>query len=91
MTLESTLLYEVSEITQTGDVSNQRDFDFVKPKVDFRFDVTPTLQLRGTVEKVVDQLSFSDFVATNDQQDNDADTLAGNARVTAAVELALHF
>jgi len=81
MTLESTLLYESSEITQTGDVSNQRDFDFVKPKLDFRFDVTPTLQLRGTVEKVVDQLSFSDFVATNDQQDNDSDTLAGNAQL----------
>ncbi|MCB1672819.1 MAG: TonB-dependent receptor, partial [Pseudomonadales bacterium] len=81
MTLESTLLYEVSEITQTGDVHNQRDFDFIKPKLDFRFDVTPTWQLRGTVEKVVDQLSFSDFVASNDEQDNDANTMAGNAQL----------
>lgn len=81
MTLESTLLYEVSEITQTGDVYNQRDFDFIKPKVDFRFNVTPTWQLRGTVEKVVNQLSFSDFVASNDDQDNDSNTLAGNAQL----------
>ncbi len=81
MTLESTLLYEVSEITQTGDVHNQRDFDFIKPKLDYRFDVTPTWQLRGTIEKVVDQLSFSDFVASNDEQDNDANTMAGNAQL----------
>ncbi|MEX2131979.1 MAG: TonB-dependent receptor, partial [Pseudohongiellaceae bacterium] len=79
MSLETTLLYESSEITQTGDVSNKRDFDFVKPKVDFRFDVTPGLQLRGTIEKVVNQLSFADFVAANDDQDIDADTQAGNA------------
>ncbi|PCJ27963.1 MAG: hypothetical protein COA96_02025 [SAR86 cluster bacterium] len=78
MSLESTLLYELSEISQSGDVSKKRDFDFVKPKVDFRYDLTPQLQLRGSIEKVVRQLSFNDFVATNDEQDNDATTLAGN-------------
>ncbi|MCB1671846.1 MAG: TonB-dependent receptor [Gammaproteobacteria bacterium] len=81
LTLESTLLYETSEITQTGDVHNQRDFDFIKPKVELRYDVTPQLQLRGTVEKVVNQLSFADFVAANDEQDNDSNTLAGNAQL----------
>ncbi len=78
---ETTLLYETSEITQSGDVSNQRDFDFVKPKIDVRFDVTPVLQLRGTIEKMVNQLSFADFVAANDDQDNDASTQAGNAQL----------
>ena len=81
MTLESTLLYETSEITQSGDSTNQRDFNFIKPKVDFRFDVTPTWQLRGTIEKVVDQLSFSDFVASNDDQDNDTNIFAGNTQL----------
>lgn len=81
MSLESTLLYETSQITQTGDVYNQRDFSFVKPKVDFRFDVTPLLQLRGTIEKVVNQLSFADFVASNDEQDIDSNTQAGNAEL----------
>lgn len=76
--LESTLLYEVSEISQSGDVSRKRDFDFVKPKVDLRYNLTPQLQLRGSIEKVVQQLRFSDFVAVNDDQDNDSDTLAGN-------------
>ncbi|MBL4580623.1 MAG: TonB-dependent receptor [Gammaproteobacteria bacterium] len=79
MSLESTLLYETSEISQSGDVSNTRDFDFVKPKIDFRYNLTPSLQLRGGIEKIVNQLSFADFVAVNDEEDNDAATLAGNA------------
>lgn len=79
MSLESTLIYETSEISQTGDVSNKRDFDFVKPKVDFRYNLTPSLQLRGGIEKIVNQLSFTDFVAENDSEDNDTTTQAGNA------------
>ena len=79
MSLESTLVYETSEISQTGDVTRERDFDFIKPKVDFRYDMTPTLQLRGTIERLVNQLNFSDFVAANDDQDNDRNTVAGNA------------
>jgi len=81
MSLESTLLYEYSEIEQKGDVYNKRDFDFIKPKVDFRFDVTPALQLRGSVEKVVNQLRFSDFVAATDDQDEDSNTFAGNSNL----------
>lgn len=79
LTLETSLVYETSEITQSGDVSRKRDFDFVKPKVDLRYDITPTFQVRGTIERIVNQLSFSDFVAANDEQDNDSNTLGGNA------------
>lgn len=81
MTLESSLVYEMSEITQTGDVYNQRDFAFLKPKVDFRFDVTPTFQLTWSAEKVVQQLNFSDFVAASDNRDNDLNTQAGNSNL----------
>lgn len=77
-TLESTLVYETSQITQTGDSFNQRDFQFIKPKVDLRYNVTPSIQLRGTLERIVNQLSFSDFVASNDQTDEDANVVAGN-------------
>ena len=76
--VESTLLYELSQISQSGDVNRKRDFDFIKPKVDLRYNVTPQLQLRGSIEKVVQQLRFSDFVAVNDSQDNDSLTLSGN-------------
>lgn len=81
MSLESTLLYETSEIEQKGDFNNKRDFDFVKPKVDFRYDLTPTLQLRGSIEKVVNQLRFNDFVASTDSQDEDSNTVAGNVNL----------
>jgi len=78
MSLETSLLYEASEITQSGDVSKQRDFSFFKPKVDFRYDLTPAIQLRGSIEKVVEQLSFNDFVAATDNRDEDSNIQAGN-------------
>lgn len=58
MSLESHLLYEYSEIAQRGDISRKRDFDFIKPKVDLRYDLTPSMQVRGSIEKVVRQLRF---------------------------------
>lgn len=81
MSLESTLKYESSEIEQSGDVFNKRDFDFLKPKLDYRFNITPALQLRGTLEKTVSQLSFRDFVAASDFNDNDSNVLAGNSQL----------
>jgi outer membrane receptor for ferrienterochelin and colicins len=81
MSLETSVLYEYSEIEQSGDVSKKRDFNFVKPKIDFRYDLTPQLQLRGTIEKVVEQLTFSDFVAVSDDQDEDSNFQAGNANL----------
>ena len=53
MSLESTLLFEDSTIKQSGDISLTRDFDFVRPKIDYRFDITPSLQFRTTIEKDV--------------------------------------
>jgi len=81
MTLESSLIYEMSEITQTGDVNNKRDFDFWKPKVDWRFDIRQGLQMRATATKSVRQLSFSDFVASSDNRDDDSTTMAGNSEL----------
>lgn len=78
MALESSLIFEGSTIKQSGDVSRSRDFEFIKPKIDYRFDITPSLQLRAGVEKDVDQLSFSDFSATIDSSDEDKNTQAGN-------------
>ncbi|HJN50736.1 MAG: TonB-dependent receptor [Pseudomonadales bacterium] len=78
MSLESTLLVESSEIEQSGDVSSKRDFDFIRPKLDYRFDITPSVQLRATIAKDVSQLSFSDFVASSEVQDDDQDAVSGN-------------
>ncbi|MCB1666309.1 MAG: TonB-dependent receptor, partial [Pseudomonadales bacterium] len=81
MSLESTLLYETSTIEQTGDVRNKRDFDFVRPKVDYRFDITPSLQFRASIEKDVAQLSFADFTASVAGGDDDQNALAGNPQL----------
>lgn len=91
ISLESTLVWETSEITQTGDLYNQRDFQFLKPKVDARFNITNTFQLRAMVEKSVRQLSFSDFVAATDNSDNDSNTQAGNANLEPETFLTADF
>ena len=82
MSLESSLIIETSTMEQSGDVSNKRDFNFVKPKLDYRFDITPSLQLRAGLEKDVSQLSFSDFSASVDGSDEDQDTQAGNPEIS---------
>jgi len=81
MSLESTLLFETSTIEQTGDVRNKRDFDFVRPKIDYRFDITPSIQFRASVEKDVAQLSFGDFTASVAGGDDDQNALAGNPQL----------
>lgn len=78
MTVESSLLYEVSTISQQADRNTDRDFDFIKPKMDLRFNLSRTLQLRGTIERQVAQLSFADFSANSNNRDLEQDTLAGN-------------
>jgi hypothetical protein len=82
MTLETSLVYETSEITQTGDFRNQRNFEFFKPKLDYRYDLTPSIQIRAVVEKFVRQLSFADFVAATENEDTDSNTQAGNVNLS---------
>lgn len=81
MSLESSVVYESSTIEQSGDVNNSRDFAFVKPSLDYRFDITPSLQLRAGVRKDVEQLSFSDFSASVDGSDEEQNTQAGNPEI----------
>lgn len=78
LSLETSLVVEFSEISQSGDVNNTRDFQFLKPKWDLRYDISSSFQLRGTVDKFVSQLSFADFSANVNTRDDDQDTIAGN-------------
>ena len=78
MSLESSLVAEWSEITQSGDLSNKRDFNFVKPKFDFRYNISNSLQAKASLEKAVGQLSFGDFSRNTNDRDDDQDTRAGN-------------
>ena len=87
MSLESTLLYEISTIEQSGTASRSRDFDFIRPKLDYRFDINKALQLRATAERQVSQLSFSSFTASTNNSDNEKDTEAGNPDLTQEIEM----
>ncbi|MBT8145695.1 MAG: TonB-dependent receptor [Gammaproteobacteria bacterium] len=78
MSLESSLVYETSEISQSGQTDKTRDFQFWRPSVDFRFNITDNFQFRASAERSISQLSFSNFAATANNDDRDQDTNAGN-------------
>ncbi len=76
--LESSIVYETSTIFQTGVVSKERDFQFWRPSFDFRYNFADNFRFRGTIQREVDQLSFSSFAATTNEEDRDIDALGGN-------------
>lgn len=76
--LETSVVFETSEIAQTGVVRKTRDFQFWRPSLDYRYNFTDNFQFRGTVRRNVSQLSFSSFAATTDEDDRDRDANAGN-------------
>ncbi|PCJ23381.1 MAG: hypothetical protein COA96_12040 [SAR86 cluster bacterium] len=78
MSLESSVVIESSEIEQSGDLSVSRSFNFVKPKLNFRFDLTNSMQIKATLEQFVSQLSFADFSRATNSDDDDQNTVAGN-------------
>jgi len=79
--LESSVVYETSEIAQTGEVSKTRDFQFWRPSFDYRYNLADNFRLRGTVRRNVSQLSFSAFAATTNDEDRDIDGFAGNPKL----------
>jgi hypothetical protein len=87
MGLESSLVYETSEIEQSGSVNRSRSFDFFKPKLDYRFDISPSVQLRATVAREVSQLSFNNFTASANNSDRDKTVNAGNPDLVQEKEI----
>ncbi|MCB1648495.1 MAG: TonB-dependent receptor [Gammaproteobacteria bacterium] len=87
LSLESSLVAEFSTISQSGDLSNERDFQYIKPKVDLRYNISNSLQLRTTLERVVTQLSFADFSRATNERDDDQDTVAGNPHLEPEISL----
>ena len=76
--LESSVVYETSEISQSGVVSRKRDFQFWRPSFDYRYNFSDSFRFRGTIRRNVSQLSFSSFAATTNEEDRDRNALAGN-------------
>jgi outer membrane receptor for ferrienterochelin and colicin len=79
--LESSLVYETSEISQSGVVNKVRDFQFWRPSVDYRYNITDNFQIRARVQRQVDQLPFALFATTTNEEDRDRDVLAGNPEI----------
>ncbi len=76
--LETSLVFETSEITQSGAVNKARDFQFWRPSFDYRYNFADNFRFRGTINREVSQLSFSSFAATTNDDDRDIDGFAGN-------------
>ena len=62
-TLEPGLKVEVSEISQTGQVEEKRQFTYPKPSLSAVYSPSEGRQWRFQIERWVDQLDFSDFVS----------------------------
>jgi len=76
--LESSIVYETSEISQSGVINKTRDFQFWRPTFDYRYNFADNFRFRGTIRRNVSQLSFSSFAATTNEEDRDRDAFAGN-------------
>ncbi|WP_158291658.1 TonB-dependent receptor plug domain-containing protein [Marinicauda algicola] len=70
ISLESGLRYEVSEITQTGDVNQQRSFTYLKPSVVLVWTPAPNTRWRIAGLRDVDQLQFQKFASAVNLTDN---------------------
>jgi outer membrane receptor for ferrienterochelin and colicin len=79
--LESSVVYETSEISQTGVVNKVRDFQYWRPSLDYRYNITEDFQIRATVQRQVSQLPFALFATTTNEEDRDRDVLAGNPEI----------
>jgi hypothetical protein len=76
VTLESTITYEASRITNNYPFSPERQLAFVKPRFDLRYRRSPAEQYRLLLERTVSQLDFANFVPRYDFEDDEVD--AGN-------------
>lgn len=78
-TLESTLTVEASRVTTNFVFVPVHSYRFVKPRLDFRYSLTPRDRLRIKVERAVSQLEFNNFVPVFNVVDNRID--AGNPEI----------
>lgn len=76
--LESSVVYETSEISQSGVVNKSRDFQFWRPSFDYRYNFDDNFRFRGIIRHNVSQLSFAAFAATSNEEDREIDGFAGN-------------
>lgn len=62
LSLESSISYEVSRITTNYDTIPTQTYRYPKPRLDLRYNLSPSDRLRLKVERTVSQLDFQNFV-----------------------------
>lgn len=66
LTMEGGVNVEFSRISQTGDQEQEREFNFVKPRLNATYVLTPDHTLRFSLVRDVSQLDFAEFSSTID-------------------------
>ncbi len=74
LSLDSSLNYEFSEITNNYPFSPERRLSFLKPRLDLRYRFSDADQLRFLAERTVSQLNFDNFVPSYDVVDQKIDS-----------------
>jgi hypothetical protein len=69
--IEYGLSAEVSEISQSGDNNQQRDFFFIKPRFVATYSTTNEVSTRLLVSREIAQLNFNDFISIAVLEDDD--------------------
>ncbi len=71
LSLQAALTQELSTIYQNREgLTNERDFQYLKPRLELRYDQTLSDQFRLLVERTVSQLNLNDFVASRNVDDD---------------------
>jgi len=79
ISVESTLAAERSTISQSGETNRSRDFSFIKPGIDVRYNFDASQQIQFSAKRVVEQLNFGDFAASADIDNN---VFSGNTELS---------
>ena len=79
VSLDSAVTYEYSKLTQSGNLDNERSFNFIKPSFDLRYNMSPKNQFQLSARKEVSQLNFGHFASS---LNNDNEVVGGNKDLT---------
>lgn len=64
LSLDSAIKFEYSKLTQSGNLDNSRNFTFVKPSWDIRYNITAKDQFQFSARREVSQLNFRHFASS---------------------------
>ncbi len=78
LSLDTSLFFEYSRISQTGSITNSRTFKFLKPSWDVRYNLSPDDQIQLSVRRQVSQLNFGDFASSVNGEN---DVIGGNTNL----------